>query len=91
MRLFKLSLAFMAISAQAEVIFFYIFKQSLIINFEENQTNAGQFSVPGDRARRAWKTIQSWFYGPKKDACEYIEKTDLYLSKVFKFDRVHFP
>ena len=84
----------MAISAQTEVIFFYIFKQSLIINFEENQTNAGQSSVPGERARRLWskvKAVTSLVFGSKKPACEYTLYNDKYVRKVFKLDRVHFP
>ena len=89
MILFKLSLAFMAISAQTEVIFFYIFKQSLIINFEENQTNADQSSVPGDRAGRSkWNKIKSWWKGPR---CTYKLYDDLFVSQVFKLDRVFLP
>ena len=61
------------------------------MNFEENQTNAGQFSVPGDRARRGvLSTVKSWL-GLDRPACQYTLYNDKYNTKVFKLDLVHFP
>ena len=50
------------------------------MNFEENQSNFGQSSVPADRARRFWG---SWWNSEK---CEY-EKHERYdLRKNFKIE-----
>ena len=92
MRLFKLSLAFLAVSAETEVIFslfFYTYiylVAVIIINFQGNQSNA---PVQEERSRRFWP-FNSKPKKPERPACKYSLHNHFHIRKVFKLVRVHF-
>merc|ERR1711920_785347 len=64
MRLFILSLAFLAIAAETQ----------------ENPSNAVESSVSKERARRLWDTLKKVFWGESKKPCTYTKYTNAYLS-----------